>query len=718
MHRYFTLLFCLIGHIIIYGQNYNPLYDSPIPIQAHIAYDDGRGNEYSGGSTIASGEYIVIYGQDEAGKKEIRKPFILLEGMDFDNTTEFVHHIALFNDDYSGTYSSLLEELYLHDYDVIILDYDYGADYIQKNAYLLIRLLQEINYKKLGNEENIVMGFSMGGLVVRFALTYMENKDMAHDTRLFISYDSPHKGANVPMGLQNLIVDWIWASPGFIQVVLLPTLNRNEYLLPAALQMMVYHYQHNFDNPNDLIKSALPHPEKYTFFDLLYSLSPGTNGYPGQMKKIAVANGAENGSVQSNNGAALQPGDVILTFDYWQDYDPWVPWPLCVGVCCGFWDFSGCFDHQMIDNRVYSTVRAGFPSSQPLDELIYQYMGLQKISGSAFDPSTIAYDHLPGSYVNYMDEIASELDVLLTDEGFAGSASALDNICFIPTFSALDLDLAPHLAFNADTDACKSPFNYIHADDQVNQHHIDFPKEARDFILEHVGITGPEEDFSYLENYTVPAKTLGAWETYAKKVTNKIETSGTFRLLSNNRASLRAGNEIKLKPGFHVNTTSTFLGRIKPIKMIDKCHLSLPFEPHYISGSNKRSKPALPDRNPSAGRDLSSGPLDSLNRSGKSYRLVQDHNPNNTNIHSVVDKYFEEHIQISLEKDRVELRISPKSEIPVEEMTITLTDGKREVPFRLSRSQRYNYSLQLRQVPPHLLISLHIREYTYSRFIK
>src|SRR5690606_13123572 len=53
-------------------------------------------------------------------------------------------------------------------------------------------------------QPNVVLGQSMGGVIARWALRDMEDKGQNHQTRLFISYDAPHQGANVPQGYQHL----------------------------------------------------------------------------------------------------------------------------------------------------------------------------------------------------------------------------------------------------------------------------------------------------------------------------------------------------------------------------------------------------------------------------------------------------------------------------------------------------------------------------------
>ena len=82
---------------------------------------------------------------------------------------------------------------------------DGGADFIERNAMLLVELLDIINTAKAPNspEQNVIIGPSMGGIISRYALNYMEANTIDADTRLYLSFDSPHLGANVPIGLQH-----------------------------------------------------------------------------------------------------------------------------------------------------------------------------------------------------------------------------------------------------------------------------------------------------------------------------------------------------------------------------------------------------------------------------------------------------------------------------------------------------------------------------------
>lgn len=44
----------------------------------------------------------------------------------------------------------------------------------------------------------------MGGLITRYALARMENEGEEHETGTYLSYDSPHNGAWIPVALQQL----------------------------------------------------------------------------------------------------------------------------------------------------------------------------------------------------------------------------------------------------------------------------------------------------------------------------------------------------------------------------------------------------------------------------------------------------------------------------------------------------------------------------------
>lgn len=153
------------------------------------------GLPYNGAS--GSGTAYVLYGCGNNNK--LRKPIIVSDGFDPNNERHFNEIYNILNKE------NLVEKLISEGFDVVILDYNNGADYIQRNAFVLISLINLVNSQLTTNgstSQLVVVGPSMAGLISRYALYYMEQNNMKHNTRLYISFDSPHLGANIPLGDQ------------------------------------------------------------------------------------------------------------------------------------------------------------------------------------------------------------------------------------------------------------------------------------------------------------------------------------------------------------------------------------------------------------------------------------------------------------------------------------------------------------------------------------
>ena len=82
------------------------------------------------------------------------------------------------------------------------------TDYIERNALTHVALYQHLNNTLFSNgssEKLVIVGPSMGGQMSRYALAYMEKHNIPHNTRLWVSIDSPHLGANIPIGIQSMM---------------------------------------------------------------------------------------------------------------------------------------------------------------------------------------------------------------------------------------------------------------------------------------------------------------------------------------------------------------------------------------------------------------------------------------------------------------------------------------------------------------------------------
>lgn len=142
--NYFPLVLFLLFFQSVISQT--KIIDSQ-PITGTIGYSVNSTLQY------ASGTYSVWKANSNPG---IRKPIIIVEGWDPLNQYLEDDIYTLFNNNKNLHLST---QLHSQGYDIIILNFDDGADYIQKNAFLLIKLIQDINAMKNANgstEPNVV----------------------------------------------------------------------------------------------------------------------------------------------------------------------------------------------------------------------------------------------------------------------------------------------------------------------------------------------------------------------------------------------------------------------------------------------------------------------------------------------------------------------------------------------------------------------------------
>jgi hypothetical protein len=145
------------------------------------------------------------------------KPIIVVEGFDFGVGGDLSNHRhgsfgwhSLYGcdlDAFPGTeaYPILLDSLYDLGYDIVFIDFEQGTKSIEIKSKLVKKTIQLCNSFKQGNNALVIIGASMGGVVARHTLCLMEQQHIDHCTRLFVSIDSPHRGANISLGLNGLV---------------------------------------------------------------------------------------------------------------------------------------------------------------------------------------------------------------------------------------------------------------------------------------------------------------------------------------------------------------------------------------------------------------------------------------------------------------------------------------------------------------------------------
>ena len=187
----------------------------------------------------------------------------------------------------------LLDSLNDIGYDIIFIDQKYPRDTIQNNGLALIKLIQWTNQQlelNGSNEKLIVLGASMGGLIVRYALRMMEMQGCCHNTRIYATFDSPHNGANISISSQYFVKDLRDFALASMSKKKRDDINkRNKSIFapiiaayddvlnsPAARQMLIYHREQS---------AYTDYSEFYSFMDSI--------GQPQNCRKLAIVNGSE-----------------------------------------------------------------------------------------------------------------------------------------------------------------------------------------------------------------------------------------------------------------------------------------------------------------------------------------------------------------------------------------------------------------------------------------
>lgn len=253
---------------------------------------------------LAGGMAWVYY--SPLNRRQLIRPVILSDGFSSGSSDlDQLWHGLEENGDYR-----FISELHATGRDVIILGYTDRTASITANADTAVECIRRAVAERVGQAKLVVGGFSMGGLVTRYALAKMEQDPSLpdHETSLHLSYDSPHQGAWFPVSLQaftHYATDKWGDAP-----TLGPVLRQFSGLLnsPAAKQMARWHIEKVGETP-------APAPERAEFLKKLDALG----GWPRSVRKIGVANGMDTG-----RGNGVKPGVVAVRCDGETLHDTWL----------------------------------------------------------------------------------------------------------------------------------------------------------------------------------------------------------------------------------------------------------------------------------------------------------------------------------------------------------------------------------------------------------
>ena len=422
---------------------------------------------------VRAGAYIFL-----SADNILNRPVILLDG--YAMIDECGYSVV---GETGNRFNDFTNELLDRGYDVIYLNYEYIGNYIENNAAILSELLQDVNEAKLQNaaeygvpiEQNVVLGFSLGGIISRYELARMETENIDHDTRLYISVDTPHKGANIPLGIQHAggYVNEIYGKfprylPGILDVTgftrkivitlgiafrvldsqwfpisgqngqeRFPPLWRNLAITSdfleqthgdhAAQQYLKYHTFHDVSRPN-------PEYEALQNEFLRMGQLLGNTGYP-TCEKVAIINGDARGRNTIDN--PLDPDDLGLEAKEGLE----------------FLDF----DAQILGRRTGTQLWANLNFSPVIPQQrqrvsFFQmrkfWFGLVRDTYTRQDEADprAAYDLAPGSFIRTDVANGLQQDIDIFDQEWLNifemeTIHQPDHFTFVPSVSAADINM-------------------------------------------------------------------------------------------------------------------------------------------------------------------------------------------------------------------------------------------------------------------------------------
>ncbi|MCJ8290814.1 MAG: T9SS type A sorting domain-containing protein [Crocinitomicaceae bacterium] len=463
----YTDLSSLIAHgeIEVFEMNlakYNWSDTIPVNIELELTADIAYSGEYG------KAKVTVLLA---CGHTDIQKPLIFVEG--------FNPPVSGLGIPYEYTYMngillsgkigevSITEFCDEEGYDLIYVDFEDGGDYMQKNAYVVQKVISWANEQKVANgstEKNVVIGESMGGVIAKYALRTMELAGVDHETDVYMSIDSPHQGANVPLSFQYAVkhIPYIKFSGHALHTFfpepvvslsqkipfgeLIATLYKiptgpelmdilaGEKLLNtrAAKQMLLYQAPDDFSNQTGTSLKSIQHIAFYGEYEAL-----------GDLENCETYMMSDGSSLGSSGGQEFDPYDEILKLDFnGGDIDNLIIENVeNGGLGLLHWFTGGKIefhlnalpDYSVSNKRIYK----GF-----LEVRILHVVGIAFSNKTVKVKEVYPYDSSPGGRYDLSIVAEENLDsvpILKSAIDGGNIAVNISGFNFVPTFSSLDM---------------------------------------------------------------------------------------------------------------------------------------------------------------------------------------------------------------------------------------------------------------------------------------
>jgi len=554
--------------------NYNPPhFDFPVPL---LYGHSGLG--------IFGKAHVWLSCPDN---QTITRPFIIVEGFDPLNKRDGqFYQDAL--DKYGDYFHSKLLNL---GYDVILLDFSDGGNFIEFNALCFKSLLDILN-----NETTIVgysidlktdirvMGISMGGVVSRWALSWMEDNNHEHNVGLWFTVDSPHQGAYIPWALRNFLVFNSKYLAKFVPSSYLKKNRENLMQLKslAGRQMLISSnsllFPEEYDNSND--------------FDMFYSLMHSLP-FPSISRNFAITNGNLTGKWQQDKKTPSNdflPVQLFLKMSTFAEinviYIPGIGLLPLGGGLTYYTQFTSLPQFQYNPPNWYRYYKQGMGIWGTV--LGFKVWKEGKDIEISVLNNTPSYETIPGGYRNDVKTVYDNLEGM-TLWGIAGSNDHYWrlNQCFIPTASSIDIRLPngtiagkeywkSNIKQHLSNGTLITPFDKIYGLDDYNTPHAlgeyidDFTiRTAMENLLNEIWDKELAPINLYLQNETLISGRKRWAEArervYCGREVTTEKSYGDFVVESGAELNIRAGNEIIFKPGTFFKAGSKVHAKIEDV---------------------------------------------------------------------------------------------------------------------------------------------------------
>ncbi|RFC53640.1 T9SS type A sorting domain-containing protein [Brumimicrobium aurantiacum] len=574
-------------------------------------------------------KFSVLWGCD--GPEILDKPYIIVSGWGpytdkgiINDNQGWPSSIQEVHDSYNQ--EGFIQNLVDAGFDVIIVKFTPPNQSVLNNSILLERLINMVNDEKVSNgsfKENIISGYSAGAMCVRLTLQRMEKEhlngsDEHHHSKLFVSFDGEHGGANVPLGLQHSVShleDYQHiGNTGWIQEYY--KIYALHYILNAPLSKELLKYFHAETGTSSIQTMGQgPHPKRTAYLQYHdwnnHSKNTHNPGYPAFTRNISISNGTSQSDINFpvHDHYPFPTYEGKLIFDHSRSQRRWeasflgnssaTPWVFKYEEkSWGQWDIEEeARVHQplILDNAPGGTT---FLSKVGQDDPNITFQVLRRMEKRATniftaDADHVSYDALytftPTIFTHDIrnfdpSQTGGRLDYDMKEQGLMYQSLAdanTQNIQFSSSYYGY-----PHLAHPQDHYTNYTPFDAVFAWDKVNTVHIqsgevDFEPNGnngrgkwnqlyspirgiiKNFIVEETDffnafIQNKKYGWNARSNYIYKADIVVRNKIFAGKDVTERTDFKPVEIQQNSDVTFTACKEILLNPGFHVQNGAHF----------------------------------------------------------------------------------------------------------------------------------------------------------------